>query len=193
MFILLSALPFVVYIFRKRTYILLVASVCALAVFNPHLWVEPIAYLESIPRQVFSNTKMEGRKIFGMFLLTFPFAVLSIAISVVAARLRLVRFAADDIPIPLTLYGWFLGTTLVFTVLLIPLSYHPVRYFLPFYLVWDILLPVWLFVVAPRVLAPRVPWFTPRRCEWLVIASIVVVMAIQVLILALTDAQAIIL
>src|SRR3989344_3736319 len=192
-FMLLAALPIALYTFKKRAYVLLVASAGAFAVLNPYLWVGPLTYLESIPRQIFSNTQLVGRKIFGMFLLTFPFAILSIGLSIIAARLRLLHPPADDVPLSLALYGWFLGTTALFPALLIPLSYHPVRYFLPFYLVWDILLPVWLFVLAPRALTPRVPWVTPRRCEWLVVTSILVIMMIQILLLAITDVKAIIL
>ncbi len=193
LFVLLSALPVVLYIFKKQVYLFVLTTVCAFIVFNPHLWAEPFTYLASIPRQIFSNTQLVGRKILGMFLLTFPFAILSITISIAAVRLRLLRLATDDIPVPPIIYGWFLGMTLVFTALLTPLSYHPVRYFLPFYLVWDILLPVWLFVLAPRALAVRVPRLTPRQCEWLVVASIVVIMTIQIVLLAATDVQSIIL
>ena len=149
-------------------------------------------YLISIPHQMLGNTTLVGPQIFGTVLLTFPFAILSIVVSVVAIQFW--RFKADDMGVPSDLYRWLAGATVLFTALMIPLPFHPVRYFMPLYLTWDILLPLWLYALAHHYLPhSRFPWLTERHVEWIVVGCIVVIQCGRLLILLNADTREIIL
>ena len=191
-FLCITAAPLLVRRFRTR---LMVAVVCAAVVFvlgNPHLWGQPLHYLMSIPHQILSNNVLVGPYIVGTFLITFPWAILSIILSVVSVQF--LNVTSDEVGVPNALYRWLAGATVLFTALLAPLSFHPVRYFLPLYLTWDILLPLWLYALARHYLPlARLPQLTERRVEWLVIGCIVVIQCARLLILLTADTREIIL
>ena len=193
-FVLVTAAPFLLYMFRLRVLVLLACAALVFAASNPHLWVEPVAYLASIPKQVFANTTLVGIDILVPFLLTFPFAILSICVSLAVVYRQFFHSRDNDVHIPLGVYLWFLGATLLFTALLAPLAFHPIRYYMPFYLTWDILFPLSLLVFARRHLPlTRLPSLTERRCEWMVIGVIVLTIAIRFLIFLTADTREIIL
>ncbi len=193
-FLLITAFPFLLYILRWRIFAFLVTTALLFFAADPYLWTDPVAYLNSIPKQMFANKALVGIEILVPFLLTFPFAILSILVSLIAVGVQFLRSAKSGMRIPLGPYIWFLGATAAFTALLAPLSFHPIRYFMPFYLVWDILLPLWLLTIAHQYLPfTRAPWLTERRFEWALICIIVLITAVRLGIFLTADTREIIL
>ena len=193
-FFLITGFPFLVYLFRQRVVVLLLTAGLVFFAADPYIWTSPFAYLESIPKQIFSNKALVGIPVLIPFLLTFPFAILSIFVSFVAVGTQLLRPANGGMRIPPGPYVWFLGATALFTALLAPLPFHPIRYFMPFYLTWDILLPLWILTLAHQyVPLTWAPWLTPRRLEWTVICLIVLVTAVRLGIFLTADTREIIL
>ncbi len=193
-FVLVTALLFLVYLFRYRALVLLLTAALVFAASNPYLWASPIAYLSSILSQMFANKALVGIHILVPFLLTFPFAILSVFISLIVVCRQLLRPTDSETRIPIDVYVWFLGATALFTALLAPLSFHPIRYFMPFYLTWDVLLPLWLFILTRQYLPlQRLPWLTERRSEWIIIGLITLVIAIRFFIFLTADTREIIL
>ncbi len=193
-FVLITALPFLVYVLRSRTFIVLLTTTFVFIASNPYVWVDPIAYLASIPKQMFANKALVGIHILVPFLITFPFAIFSIFVSSVAMYTQYVRPKVNEMRISFEIYLWFLGMTGLFTMLLAPLSFHPIRYFMPFYLTWDILLPLWLLIIARQHLPLRsLPWLTERRGEWVIIGLIILSIVIRFLIFLSADTREIIL
>ena len=192
-FVLITASPFLVYMLRYRVLLLLSTTALVFAASNPHLWADPLAYLASVPQQMFANKALVGTRILVPFLLTFPFAIFSIFLSLVVVYEQFMHPKDNDVRIPRDIYLWFLGATVLFTVLLAPLSFHPIRYFMPFYLAWDILLPLWLLALARRYLpSPRVPWLTEWRWERILIGLIILSVVIRLLVLLTADTREII-
>ncbi|OGG49948.1 hypothetical protein A2763_00305 [Candidatus Kaiserbacteria bacterium RIFCSPHIGHO2_01_FULL_54_36] len=193
-FILITTLPFLLYMFRLRVLVLLASAALVCVAANPHAWTDPLLYFSSIPQQIFANKALVGIDILVPFLLTFPFAILSICVSLAVVYRQSFHSRDNDVRVPLDVYLWFLGATLLITLLLAPLSFHPIRYYMPFYLTWDILLPFFLLVFARQHFPhPRYPWLTERRCEWAVIALIVATIAFRFVIFLTADTREIIL
>ena len=193
-FLLATAFPFLVYMFRQRALVLFFMAGLVFFASDPYMWTDPIAYLNSIPKQIFANKALVGIEILTPFLLTFPFAIFSIAISLLVVCGQLFRPGDSEARVQLPVYFWFLGATALFTALLAPLAFHPIRYFMPFYLVWDVLLPLWLLILARQYLP--LSWARPlteRRYEWALICLIVLVIAIRLTIFLNADTREIIL
>ena len=190
LFVLCTALPFLLLTARWRVFVPPAVAALTFFICNPYMWAAPLAYLQSIPAIIASNEALVGIHILVPFLSTFPFAIGSLILSAVAMFL-LYRTSADT-RMPLPVYLWFLGATLLYTALLAPLQYHPVRYFLPFYMVWDILLPYWLYTLAARY-GSRVPYLTPRQIEIAVIVCIALLIPLRLYLLMTADTMEIIL
>ncbi|MBI5457532.1 hypothetical protein HY971_02285 [Candidatus Kaiserbacteria bacterium] len=193
-FLLATSLPFLVYMFRQRVLVLFLTTMLTLFALDPYMWTDPVAYLSSIPEQMFANKALVGIEILIPFLLTFPFAILSVAVSLIVVCRQFFRPGDSEARVPLDVYFWFLGATALFTALLAPLAFHPIRYFMPFYLAWDILLPLWLFILA-RQYRPLswAHWLTERRYEWALICFIMLVTVVRLVIFLNADTREIIL
>lgn len=151
----------------RRMIFMLPVTAVTFFISDPHLWYAPIHHLQSMAMQVSANTALYDGLWFPEIISSFPFAFIAVGMSLV------LFFRKQDLGIPHDVYLWLMGATAILTFMLSLSAYHPPRYFLPVYLIWDILFLRWLLMyvgVAARALNGR--WLTERNVVWALVVAL---------------------
>ncbi len=163
-FVLLTSLPLLYATDWRRWMIAPLLGLSVFSVLNVHLWTDPVSHVASILNQISGNTGILESPGFMFFLATFPFTMLSIFASL------FFMFNRSEYLFPRDVYVWLLGGTALLTCLLAFSTFHPVRYFMPLYVVWDVLLPLWICMSSVWIASTmNLSWLTSKRVEYAVV------------------------
>lgn len=168
-FIIVTALPLTWYLLRGRTLIVLAVAGITFILLDPHMRNLPGAHFASMYSLFTTYSTAIGIPIFATFLKTFPIALGSILLSILLVGVH------KTFALPRGIYFWFLGTTVLFTLLLVPRDFHPIRYFMPLYFVWNVLFPLLVFSWIPWILpyiTARIPQCTEHRLTWVFVGLV---------------------
>jgi hypothetical protein len=154
----MSILIFLMYLQRKIPWVYIAACAVSLLVCDPFLWSGPIQHLAiciykslvvqnigAAPHQAWSARLANAPVI----LESAPPAILSFVGAIILLRFR------GMMPFSLRNMIWVLVTTLIISVALFSLYFHPQWYFFPLYMFWEVVLPlsIWTFFDAQTRLA----------------------------------------
>jgi hypothetical protein len=116
--------------------ILLILS-CVFIALDPYIWTEPIAYVLAFFKQVSSNAVTPAD--FGYDLQVTIYACASLVLGMIAAYTPRFSFS-----IPKSFLKWFTVSSIALSLLILGSRYHPIRYFFPIIMVWEVFLPLFL-------------------------------------------------
>lgn len=154
---LVVSLPYLYSIIGKRTITVLLFAGLYYVAFNPFLWVSPAEHLLAIFDQVAVNRLTSIGFRYNYHTLIFPFTAFFLAIFYTFVLRRLTSLPHDFLL-------WMLGGSSAICALLLISPYHPVRYFFPLMMMWEIFLP--LFLLELIAIFPKLPQRFPFSREF---------------------------
>jgi hypothetical protein len=143
---LLASLPYLIFLIDRRTLIVMFFAGLYYVAFNPFLWVNPFEHILAIIDQVEVNRLTSLGFRYNYHTLIFPFTAFFLAILYTFILKRLTTLPHDFLL-------WMLAASCAICALLLASPYHPVRYFFPLMMMWEIFLP--LFLLELSTLIPR--------------------------------------
>lgn len=138
-------------LFREKTFYIFGFSCLVFVLGDTHLWHTPLTYIYEVFIKIQDHTlHTYGGHTYVNIFTSSPLAFISLVFGLI-----LFFGYKKEFTLPRGYFVWFLVTTLgIAALLLIPES-RVVWYFYPLLFTWEILLPLFLFMLLPKIQVPK--------------------------------------
>lgn len=136
--ILLSMFIFLLFFDRRAAIMIALSGILGILI-NPLWWSEPVVYLQNYIEKLTAHYQKEGGLTLWQLFYSSPLSFVGISIAFYNATIQ--KYDKD---IPKKFLWWILTVSVIIFWLLWLSAYHPIWYFLPLIIIWQIIFPLYL-------------------------------------------------
>jgi hypothetical protein len=164
--IMLFSLPYLWPLAGKRLFTVCWSAALFFGALNPFIWQDPILYVFSIVHQVNSNVATQVNFDYTLMAVVLPAIAFAFGLAAVYSKFRFTTVPNDFLK-------WLLAASALLCCVILSLKHHPIRYFFPIMMLWQMLLPLFLLELLSyfkswKVLQPL------RRSEYALVLLFVI-------------------